>query len=129
MFGSLDSISFKPTNPSSKDLDDVIQAAHEYIEDAINHINHQMDGRFHAASQNLEQKLRNIRTIMDYWQQLDSIQEYVMSLPTKIMAQSGVQQFTTILHSNILFRYTYLLIIFPIFLVIDMLLHLLFHLL
>lgn len=49
----LESMPLKPLNPS-KDLDYAIQDAHEQIEDAINHTHHQMDERFHKASQNLE---------------------------------------------------------------------------
>lgn len=46
----LDSMSCRPTNSSSKELDDVIQTAHKYIEDTINLTHHQMDEQFHEAS-------------------------------------------------------------------------------
>lgn len=54
MFSFLDLMTYKPTNPSSKH--DIIQDTHEHIDDAINHTNHQIDERFHEASQNLKQQ-------------------------------------------------------------------------
>lgn len=78
----------KPSNPSSKDLDDVIQATHLYIEDDITHTHHQNDERFQAASQNLELQLGNIHTRMDNQQLiLDSRHESVMTLIIKLMNQ------------------------------------------
>lgn len=92
MLSFIDLMSSKPTNTSSKDLDDVIQATHEHIEYAINHIHHQMDERFHISSQIFEQQLWSIPTRMDNQHQImDYIHEYIIIQVTNLLARSGVQ--------------------------------------
>lgn len=89
----------KPLSPSSKDLDYAIQDVHEQIEDLINHTHHQMDERFHKASQNLKHLLGNIDTRMNNQQKvLDSTHESIMNPQTNLMPQNGLQQ-TTIVHT------------------------------
>lgn len=63
-------MSSKHTNRLSKYLDDATKSVHTHIEDAINHIHHQMDERFHEARQNLKNLLGIVHTKIDNQQQV-----------------------------------------------------------
>lgn len=76
-------------------MDDVIQADYLHIDDAINHTHH-INERFQVTRQNLELRLGNIHTRMDNQQQIiDFRHESVMTLFTKLMAQSGLHESAT----------------------------------
>jgi len=55
----------KPTNPTTKNLEDAIQGTHQHIEDALQHNNQTLDNRFHAVNKNLESQLCRLYTLLD----------------------------------------------------------------
>jgi len=55
----------KPTNPTTKDLEDAIQGAHQRIDEALQHNNIDLNNRFNAVNQNMESHIGRIYTRLD----------------------------------------------------------------
>jgi glutamate-1-semialdehyde aminotransferase len=80
----------KPSNPTSKDLDDAIQATNDHLETALRATHLHIDERFQASNQNLESQLHLMQTRMENQDQLqasrhESLKTYLAELITNFV--------------------------------------------